>query len=88
MLKEENVTDIINDYIEIHVIELPKFKVNSNKEISLKEAWINYLKGEDIEKSINKSVKIKKLDDLLKKYWRDEVMELKNNRCFIEKEEN
>ena len=75
MLKEENVTDIINDYIEIHVIELPKFKVNSNKEISLKEAWINYLKGENIEESIKKSEKIKKLDNLLRKYWRDEVME-------------
>ena len=73
--KEEEMTDILNDYLEIHILELPKFKVNRNKEINLKEAWISYLKGEDIERAIEKSKNIKKLDDLLKKYWRQEVME-------------
>ena len=73
--KEEEMTDILNDYLEIHILELPKFKVNRNKEINLKEAWISYLKGEDIERAIEKSENIKKLDDLLKKYWRQEVME-------------
>ena len=73
--KEEEMTDILNDYLEIHILELPKFRVNRNKEINLKEAWISYLKGEDIERAIEKSKNIKKLDDLLKKYWRQEVME-------------
>ena len=45
--------------------------------MTLKEAWMSYLKGENIEEAIKKSEKIKKLNDLLKKYWREEVMEQK-----------
>ena len=66
---------IYKDCLEMHVIELPKFKINENKEITLKEAWISYLKGENIEKAIRKSEKIKKLDNLVNRYWQDEVME-------------
>lgn len=75
MVREENATNIINNYLEIHVIQLPKFKLSETKDITLKQAWINYLKGENIEKAKEKSGKIKKLDNLLMKYWREEVME-------------
>ena len=40
-----------------------------------KQAWMSYLKGENTEEAIKKSKKIKKLDELLEKYWREEVME-------------
>lgn len=75
ILKDEEMKDIYRDCLEMHMIELPKFEVNINREMTLKEIWISYLKGENIEKAIRKSEKIKKLDDLLEKYWREEVME-------------
>ena len=75
ILKEEKMTNILEDYLEIHILELPKFKINKDEEMSLKEAWLNYLKGENIEKAIHKSENIKKLDDLLNYYWDNEIME-------------
>ena len=75
MIFKKAMTNVVNDYLEIHILELPKFRLKSSNEITLKEAWINYLKGENIEKAIRKSEKIKKLDSLLKKYWEEEVME-------------
>ena len=78
ILKEEKMTNILEDYLEIHILELPKFKINKDEEMSLKEAWLNYLKGENIEKAIQKSENIKKLDDLLNCYWDNEIMEQKN----------
>ena len=74
VLKQKQIANILKD-LEIHIIELPKFKVKSNAEMTLKEAWISYLKGENIEQSIRKSEEIRKLDELLKQYWREEVME-------------
>ena len=75
ILKEEKMTNILEDYLEIHILELPKFKINKDEEMSLKGAWLNYLKGENIEKAIHKSENIKKLDDLLNYYWDNEIME-------------
>lgn len=75
IIKKEEMTNVLKDYLEIHILELPKFKVELSKEMTLKEAWISYLKGENTEKAIRKSEKIKKLDNLLKTYWREEVME-------------
>ena len=75
VVKEENMTDIINDYPEIHILQLPKFRIENNKDMTLKQAWMSYLKGENTEEAIKKSKKIKKLDTLLEKYWREEVME-------------
>ncbi len=75
ILREEKMTNVMSDCLEIHILELPKFKRILNKEMTLKDAWMSYLKGENIEEAIKKSEKIKKLDDLLKKYWREEVME-------------
>lgn len=75
VLKEEEIGDIIKDHLEMHILELPKFNIKLDKEITLKEAWMSYLKGENIEEAIKRSEKIEKLDELLKKYWREEVME-------------
>ncbi len=75
MVREENMTNIIDNYPEIHILQLPKFKLKDSKEMTLKQAWISYLKGEDTEEAIKKSEKIKKLDKLLEKYWREEIME-------------
>ena len=75
VVREETMTNIINDYPEIHILQLPKFKMENYKNMTLKQAWISYLKGENIEEAIQKSKQIQKLDRLLEKYWREEVME-------------
>lgn len=75
IFKKEEMKEIYKDCLEMHMIELPKFSVNLNQEMTLKESWISYLKGENIEKAIRRSKKIKKLDNLLNTYWQDEVME-------------
>ena len=75
VLKEKEIEDTVKDYLEMHILELTKFAMKIRKEMNLKEAWMNYLRGDNIEEAIKKSKKIEKLDDILKKYWREEVME-------------
>ena len=75
IIREGNMTNIIHNYPEIHILQLPKFKLKDSRHMTLKQAWISYLKGEDTREAIQKSEKIKKLDKLLEKYWREEVME-------------
>ncbi len=64
--------------IELYVIELAKFISNPNKITNKQEAWVSYLKGEPEEKMgeiIKRFDKIKKLNQLLEKYWKNETME-------------
>ena len=75
VLSKETMSNILDDYFEIHILQLPKFKIINSKNMTLKQAWMSYLKGENIEETIKKSEKIKKLDTLLGKYWSEEVME-------------
>ena len=75
VIAEETMTNIINDYLEIHIVQLPKFKLENSKDMTLKQAWISYLKGENTKEAMKKSKNIKKLDNLLEKYWKEEVME-------------
>ncbi len=75
VVREENMTDVIHHYPEIHILQLPKFKMIDNTNMTLKQAWISYLKGENTKEAIRKSKNIKKLDELLEKYWREEVIE-------------
>ncbi len=75
VVAKETMSNMINDYLEIHIIQLPKFELQNTENMTLKQAWISYWKGENIQEAINKSEKIKKLDKLLEKYWREEVME-------------
>ncbi len=75
MVVGETMSNIIHDYLEIHILQLPKFKIEINKDMTLKQAWMSYLKGENIKEAIKKSKNIRKLDTLLEKYWNEEVME-------------
>lgn len=64
--------------IELYVLELPKFVVSRNKFCNKKEAWMTYLQGEkeeELQEVLKRFNKIKKLDRLLKEYWKNEVME-------------
>lgn len=68
----------MENQIELYVIELPKFKIEEKGVITKQEAWMTYLCGkqpEIIAKIIKKYDKIRKLDNLLEKYWENEVME-------------
>ena len=72
------VPSSMNNEIELYVIELPKFKIKEKGIITKQEAWMIYLCGkqpEIIAEIIKKYDKIKKLDNLLEKYWENEVME-------------
>lgn len=71
-----NETYVNIEELEFYVIELPKFMYSVN--MSKKEQWIAYLKGdnEDIIKEIKrKNENIKLLDELTEKYWLEEKME-------------
>ncbi len=72
---EQTMSNIIYDYLEIHILQLPKFKLETSKDMTLKQAWVSYLKGENTKEAIKKSKHIRKLDTLLEKYWNEEVME-------------
>lgn len=76
-IKSNVVNDSILETIDMHVLELPKFK-HGDKELTIEEAWMAYLQGEDektIKEAKEKYKKINKLDDLLEKYWKDEVIQ-------------
>ena len=71
-------TEEKKEKLEFNVIELPKFDEKKMCEINRRNAWMIYLCGKNeilINNVINKYDKIRKLDNLLKKYWQEEVME-------------
>ncbi len=64
--------------IELYVIELPKFIASSSQVEKKQEAWMAYLCGKQenvIKEVLKRYHKIKKLDQLLEKYWENETME-------------
>lgn len=64
--------------IELYVLELRKYKREEEKKLDSKEAWMTYLCGkkeDEIEKVLKTFDAIRKLDKLLDKYWKEEVME-------------
>ncbi len=64
--------------IELYVLELRKYKREEEKKLDSKEAWMIYLCGkkeDEIEKVLKTFDAIRKLDKLLDKYWKEEVME-------------
>ena len=64
--------------LEMHVIELPKFKYKDIEKMNKKEEWILYLKGCDdllLQKIKRSNKNIALLDKLIKNYWREEKME-------------
>ena len=71
-------TNNILETMEMHVIELPKFKMLNLSNIKKEEAWIGYFQGQNlklIQLSKEKFSKISKLDELLEKYWKEEKIE-------------
>lgn len=68
----------VENKIELYVLELQKFKNDFNKVQNEKEAWMTYLCGKSetkMKEVIGLSKEIKKLDNLLEIYWKNEVME-------------
>lgn len=64
--------------MEFHVIELPKFWLEKGKNITREMAWMIFLCGdrnEEYETVKRDYPKIKKLDELLEHYWKEEKME-------------
>ena len=68
----------MRERLEFHIIELPKFNRKNIININRENAWMIYLCGNnkslmnDIAKS---NEKIRKLNNLLNKYWQEEIME-------------
>ena len=76
-IKTNIISDSILETMELHVVELPKYTRELKTENINKGEWVTYLKGEDndsICKIKSKNKYIKKLDDLLEKYWEDEII--------------
>lgn len=64
--------------IELYVLELSKFVPRSFQKMNKQEVWMTYLCGQQewiIEELLKKFDKIKKLDNLLEQYWKNETME-------------
>ena len=73
-----NENFVKTEELEFNIIQLPNFKSDKLPKFEEKEQWVAYLKGDNQElinraKSENKY--IKKLDDLLEDYWKQEKME-------------
>lgn len=74
-LKTNVMDDNILETVEMHVLELPRLKDNKIYKLTREEAWVIYLKGDNsilIENAKAKYKCIKKLDNLLNKYWEEE----------------
>ncbi len=77
-IKENSNYGRVPEFLELHTIELNKFVKNKKIIENKEDAWVAYLEGSDSLLSnyaINSYEKIKKLDDLLDKYWKEETME-------------
>ncbi len=77
-IKTNIIDDNILETMEMHVIELPKFKMLNLSNIKKEEAWVGYFQGQNlklIQLSKEKFSKISKLDELLEKYWKEEKIE-------------
>lgn len=67
----------LNEQIELHVIELPKVDITDNN-ISKKDAWAYYFANKNqiiTDKILEKFEEVRKLDELLDEYWKNEKME-------------
>lgn len=67
-----------NEKLEIHTIELPKFKYIKKIPISKEEEWMIYLSGNNsslVKEVLKRNKKINKLNNLLQEYWEKETMQ-------------
>ena len=77
-LSKITIPSKLEEKIELYVLDLPKFRINSYENLTKKQAWMLYLcNGQDLVLAniFKKYDKIKELDDLLEDFWRNEVME-------------
>ena len=74
-IKERPNKEGVEETIELHVIELPKWSVSLTRDIAKEEAWIVYLAGVERDILFEKFEKIKKLNDLLIRFWAEEKIE-------------
>lgn len=64
--------------IELYVLELPKFILSKGQVLDKQNAWMTYLCGKQERLTIEffkKFDKIRKLDNLLEEYWKNETMD-------------
>ena len=74
-LKTNAMNDSILEEVQMHILELPKLRIDENKRLTKEDAWGIYLRGDNmylIKRAIKKYEYIRKLDDLLKNYWKEE----------------
>ncbi len=74
----ESTNSEFNEDIELHVIELSKFRNQKNTISNKEDAWIAYLDGSNeklTDYAKNNFEYIKKLDNCLENYWVNETME-------------
>ena len=67
-----------SEEMEFHVLELPKFQLIDIENMTKEQAWMIFFCGNNpilLNRVIKKFDKIKKLDNLLEKYWEEEIME-------------
>lgn len=69
-----NESNIQLEELELYVIELPKYICKDSKNMTPKDEWIEYLRGNITTEKI-KNKNIKKLDELVENYWLEEKME-------------
>lgn len=64
------------DLCQIHIIELPKFKIKDKNNITKKEAWIAFLKGDDsfLQNKNENFKQIRNLNYILNEYWKSEIL--------------
>ena len=75
---ECNEKYVKTEELEFNIIQLPKFQSDKLKKFEGKEQWVAYLKGDNqelIDRAKSENKYIKKLDDLLEDYWKQEKME-------------
>lgn len=75
---KSNEINVKLEELELYVIELPKFNIKDEENMTPKEEWISYLKGcnnKILEKIKNNNHNIGLLDKLAEKYWIEEKME-------------
>ena len=64
-----------DEKMELHTLELSRFRISENLKITKEEKWIMYLGKGDVDLQDYDSEKIRKLDNLLNHYWKNEKME-------------
>ena len=73
---KDNITGVKEESCQIHIIELPKFKIKNKNDMTKEEAWIAFLNGDDsfLNKNNAKFKQIRNLNYILDEYWKSETL--------------